>query len=151
MREATDALQRCRAISPRRRALQAHYSPSGGGEGGWVGAKITEIRLRRCSAQVKHQLLNSKLIMRYLVDFYAYLGFCSLSQRGRLHLVTLYGKRRTLRTYSKRDPPSNKNWIDVVCFVCVYTWTIIKITPRGFRISLPFWCWPMNVLWWGYI
>ena len=72
MREATDALQRCRAIFPRGRALQAHYPPSGGGEGGWVEAKITEIRLRRCSAQVKHQLMISKSIMRYLANLYAF-------------------------------------------------------------------------------
>lgn len=166
MREATDALQRCRAISPRGRALQAHYSPSGGGEGGWVGAKITEIRLRRCSAQVKYKLMISKSILRYLANFYAFCrsfsktrlyicssptttswdggrekyswneyvtnvgeglqhlglrsepgGVCIVPHppwprprvlqslpKGRLHLVTLYGKRRTMRTYSNRDP-----------------------------------------------
>ena len=36
------------------------------------GGNITEIRLRRCSAQVKYKLMISKSILRYLANFYAF-------------------------------------------------------------------------------
>lgn len=49
------------------------------------GGNITEIRLRRCSAQVKYKLMISKSILRYLANFYA---FCRSFSKTRLYICS---------------------------------------------------------------